>query len=60
MSDEPDIESNPIYDDVLVARALNRPVYTLAQQAAFAETARISKLADLYMDNDPAGWDGVA
>lgn len=60
MSYEPDIESNPIYDKALVARALNRPVYTPAQQAAFAETSRISKLADLYMDNDPAGWDGVA
>lgn len=57
---EPDIESNPLYDEVLVARALNRPVYTPAQQAAFAESARICKLADQYMDNDPAGWDGVA
>lgn len=60
MTDEPDIESNPIYEDVLAARAANRPVFTPAQRAAFAETARISKLADLYMDNDPAGWDGVA
>lgn len=60
MSNEPDIDSNPVYDEALVARALNRPVYTPAQQAMFAETARISKLADQYMDNDPAGWDGVA
>lgn len=60
MNNEPDIEANPIYEDALVARALNRPVYTPAQRAAFAENARVSKLADRYMDNDPAGWDGVA